>query len=72
MRATFELDSCYELQISEDIPRASGDSGSVGVQVTHTPLGESTSELVFALNLKPSHARAIASALLAAATEARG
>ena len=76
MRSVFQMDSCYELTIVEDCPRAFGDPRNVTISVTHTPLSlpsepSGAAEHVVTFNLKPSHARAVASALLAAATEAR-
>jgi hypothetical protein len=75
MRTTFELGD-FTLMVSEDNPRLAGTDRSVGLQVTHTeyvvPEGEKPkTTLVFAANLTPSHARAVASAILSAATETK-
>lgn len=76
MRTTFQLDPCTMLVVQGDIPRCASDNGSVHIQIEHTPLSLDGSEqppadMPFACVLTPSHARAIASAILAAATDAR-
>ena len=83
MRASFSLDGCYELEISGNVPRTQRDPESVCLNLLHTPLPvpmpgpdgtgyvQPPTETTFSISLRPSHARAIASALLSAATEAR-
>ena len=68
----------YELEINDsgrlsspDVMCASSD-GRIGLQLMHHPLDErQPSQCVMQAFVKPSQARAIASALLSAATEAR-
>lgn len=86
MHTTFKLDGCHILEIGSDVPRDSYNPNSVGLQLTKRPLpmpdptcpADGTAfvvapeEAIFAVSLTPSHARAIASALLSAATESKG
>lgn len=74
MRAKFDV-GIYTMSVTGDAPRNAGDGRSVAVQIdamrfTGANPSETTTEMVCAFTLKPSHARAIASALLSAATEA--
>lgn len=83
MNATFHLDGCYSLLITDDGRLTSGNmgassAGNVGLQLTYVPLQIGTEErapdapqTLLQAFVKPSQARAIASALLSAATEAR-
>ena len=87
MRSAFSLDGCHELEITGNVPRGAGDPESVCINLLYTPLptlmstgdaerGErgyvqGPTETRMSVSLRPSHARAIASALLSAATEAR-
>lgn len=87
MTATFELGGSYELTVSDrtlsgpDACAASGGKGYVGLQVVHF-LGrgmprmigerEAPGKTVMQVFIPASQMRAVASALLSAATEARG
>jgi len=87
MRASFSIDSLHELEITGDVPRHEHDPASVCLNVLRTPLPvknvygpkeagpeytQGPTETIISVSLRPSHARAIASAMLSAATEARG
>ena len=87
MQARFRLDGCHDLEIVGDVPRSAQDSASVSIRILRTPLPmlvpsgiqcsdvgymQAPTETMIAVSLQPSYARAIASALLSAATEARG
>lgn len=71
----------YELEITDHGHMVASDgmcayaNGQVGLQITHLPLGSNGAEsakTIMQAFVKPSQARAIASAILSAATEARG
>lgn len=82
---TFKLDPCYEMTIGGESMSyqepgggwsGSSSAGSVSFLVTHMPIGQADGppqcrSRVAAFHLKPSQARAIASAMLSAATEAK-
>lgn len=81
MNATFKIDGCYELEIVGDGTMTSKNglsscsSGNIGFQLHHTPLslGDDAANgvtTVAAFYLSRSRARAIASAMLSAASEA--
>ena len=73
IRATFDLDGCYKLMVTSPNPTLGHDPRSVGLQLMHERISldeEPQIETVLTLNLTPSHARAIASAILSAATDA--
>lgn len=84
MESSFDIDSYYTLVVNGQYrsgpnePTACHDlSKSVSLQVvTHpegpTPGSKGPDKVVFFAILPPSYARAIASAILSAATEARG
>lgn len=72
MRMTFDLDGGLSVVISSNAPRHSNDHNSVHIQVNRAESEEApTGELLTAFSIKPSHARAISSALMTAATEGR-
>lgn len=80
MKATFELDPCHTLVIASiGVHHASEAGNGVVVRLLYQPLGlEAHPDNIAksepwdrAMHLPPSFARAIASALLSAATEAR-
>jgi hypothetical protein len=77
METTFKLDGCHYLIVCGDMPRVASDARSVLLQVNHKPLPNvdgtcPPDDLVVSFTVAPSEARAIASAILSAATEARG
>lgn len=85
MNMQFRLDGCYTLEITDnghlvspDGRSGSGSAGNVGIQLLYEPLQVGTPDRapdapksLLQVFLKPSQARAIASAMLSAATEAR-
>jgi hypothetical protein len=84
MKASFSIDGCHDLEITGNVPRTANDPASVCINLLRTPLPQLMSapdvancyvqpptEVVLSVSLRPSHARAIASALLSAATEAK-
>jgi hypothetical protein len=86
MRMSFDLDGCHAIEITGNVPRVQHDPASVCINVLYTPLPmppartenepegdyiQLPTQTKLSVSLKPSHARAIASALLSAATEAR-
>jgi hypothetical protein len=76
MIAMFRLDGCYTLRIGEDEPRTMSTPGSVGLQITYDKLtlppdSPAPTEIIAAFSLRRSQARAIASAMLSAATESK-
>lgn len=84
MKATFQLDGCHTLSVTDNVPRHAADPASVSIQLDRAPLPTvhalpdgstgmtyAPTECVFSTQLVPSYARAIASALLSAATEAK-
>lgn len=72
MRSVFQVEN-QEIAITSDIPRAFGDPRSIAVRVVNRGYSGGSSEPMtvqeqtLEVNLEPSHARAIASALLSAA-----
>lgn len=72
MRSVFTVEN-QELAITSDNPRAWGDPRSIAIRIVNRgysgAAGEPTTvhEQALDVNLEPSHARAIASALLSAA-----
>lgn len=85
MRASFLLSGGYTLVVTGDVPRVKGDAASVSVEIVDPPAAAvggsggagSGSAVAYVaqrttqLHMKISEARAIASAILSAATEAR-
>ena len=77
MKADFQIDSNQELSVVSDCPRTYGDPRSIALTVTtygytgsaDEPGPSKREEHAVTLNLEPSHARAIASAILSAATK---
>lgn len=76
MRSVFTVEN-QEIAITGDNPRTWGDPRSIALRIVNRgysgAAGEPTTvhEQALEVNLEPSHARAIASALLSAATVAK-
>lgn len=84
MTTKFQLDNCYSLVVGGHIPDYPDGAGLVAFRLMYQPMPVLTQgsnepggwvyapeSQVFGVHVKPSHARAIASAILAEATETR-